>query len=266
MNCKIMILWAFALLACRRPEGVSTSVSSEQVLDSLALESPTSGAIPCGDIPFFQPGTEIVSKDFSKTGQETSAQTIQILNVRQENGFSIAEVQGTVRSLPNGPETQVKFSYRCDGNKLYFDIASMYRTQAKAQDSTFQSAEFVLPLQLKVGESLPDIVSTVRSEQGGRPSSMTITLSNRKVTAKESVTTEAGTWDAFKITNDLQIDMELPGMDAKIKEMIAKMQAETKLISIIWFAPAIGIVKSETYKNGELESGNRIVSIRNLKP
>lgn len=142
----------------------------------------------------------------------------------------------------------------------------MYRTQAKAQDSTFQSAEFVLPLQLKVGESLPDIVSTVRSEQGGRPSSMTITLSNRKVTAKESVTTEAGTWDAFKITNDLQIDMELPGMDAKIKEMIAKMQAETKLISIIWFAPAIGIVKSETYKNGELESGNRIVSIRNLKP
>ncbi|MBB6328246.1 hypothetical protein FHS59_003889 [Algoriphagus iocasae] len=265
MNCKIMIILACALLACGRPEEVATTVQSEKVSDAPELESPVPGSIPCGDIPFFQPGTEIISKDFNKTGQETSAQTIRVLNVRQENGFSVAEVEGTGRSLPTGAETQVKFSYRCDGNNLYFDMASMYRTQAKAKDSTFQSEEFILPLQLKVGENLPDIVSTVRSEQGGKPRSMTITLSNRKVTAQESVTTEAGTWDAFKITNDLKIDMELPGMDANMKEMIAKMQAETKLSSITWFAPAIGIVKSETYKNGELESGNRIVGIRNLR-
>ena len=76
---------------------------------------------------------------------------------------------------------------------------------------------------------------------------MTITLSNGKVTTQESVTAEAGTWDAFKINNDLKIDMELPDMDQNMREMIAKIQAETNLTSITWFAPTIGIVKSGTY-------------------
>ena len=220
--------------------------SSEESLLEKPIEV-TNEVNTCTAMAFFQKGAEILAKTYNKAGVEVSSQLTKVLEVSEQDGFK--------------KETNVTFSYKCNGKSVFFDIASMYRTEAKNKDSSFQSSEFEFPLEVKVGETLPDISSSMESEQGGMKMSMTFTISNRQVEAEESITTEAGTWKCFKISNEINVAMDVPGMDAKMKEMMASMQSENIMTATTWFTPELGVVKTEVYRNGELESTNRIVSI-----
>ncbi len=264
MKHQLFTVWAFALLACANAKPCSDDIQVDKKEKSLQETESKSVAVPCSDMPFFKKGSEIISKDFDQSGKELASQTTQVLEVTEQGGFTIAKVKGIIGEVTSGKETEVNFGYKCDGTAVFFDIASLYRTEANAKDSKFKAGEYSFPLHVQTGEMLPDISSTMETERGGKTQSMTMTISNRKVEGKETITTEAGTWETFKISNELKMDLILPGMDAKMKEMIAQIQAQNQLVAIIWFAPDLGIVKSETYKNGVLEFSNRIVSIKTL--
>lgn len=217
----------------------------------------------CREMAFFQVGAEILAKNYDKNGIETSSQLTRVLEVNEADGFTVAKVEGINREARTNQETKVFYSYRCNGKAVFLDIASMYRTEAKNADDTFQSGEFEFPLEVKVGETLPEISSSMESEYGGKKMSMTFHITERKVEALEEVSTGAGTWQCYRISNELQVEMDIPGMDPKMKEMMVQMQSQNKMTAITWFAPELGVVKSESYKNGELESSNQLVSIKN---
>ncbi|WP_339864847.1 hypothetical protein [uncultured Algoriphagus sp.] len=241
----------------------SKSLDASSSEESL-LEKPikvTKEVNTCTAMAFFQKGAEILAKTYNKAGVEVSSQLTKVLEVSEQDGFTVAKVEGVNTDLMSKKETNVTFSYKCNGKSVFFDIASMYRTEAKNKDSSFQSGEFEFPLEVKVGETLPDISSSMESEQGGMKMSMTFTISNRQVEAEESITTEAGTWKCFKISNEINVAMDVPGMDAKMKEMMASMQSENIMTATTWFTPELGVLKTEVYRNGELESTNRIISI-----
>lgn len=217
----------------------------------------------CSKLIFFQPGAEIEATSYNKEGKEISKQYTKILSVTNEGGFIVANVEG--RDTETGGEqktTTVNYSYKCDGNKIYFDLASMFRTAEKEQDATFESSLIEYPINVKEGEVLPDATGKMSSVKDGKKTSMNFIYKNRKVEGKEDVTTAAGTWSCYKITNSVQVEMDIPGMDEASKEMMKKMQQAMKNTTTTWFSSDFGIVKMEMYMNGKLVSRNEVTAAK----
>ena len=76
------------------------------------------------------------------------------------------------------------------------------------------------------------------------------------------MTTPAGSWTCYKITNRVEVEMDIPGMDERTKKMMAEMTNKMKTTSITWFSPDLGVVKMEMYQNGKLQMKNQIVTIK----
>lgn len=213
-------------------------------------------------MPFFQKGTQVTSKTYNENGEEISSETTTVLEVTEEGGFTIAKVEALV-SRPSSPEaSKVNFSYKCDGKTLYFDVASMYRSEDKNQNPDFESSYFEYPIEMEVGKEFPDMQGTMSSVKAGKKMTMTYHLTNRKAVAKEKVTVPAGSWDCYKITHDLKVDLDIPGMDAKMVEMMKQVQGQNQVTAITWFSPEIGMVKSEVYQNGQLDTRNELFEIK----
>lgn len=215
----------------------------------------------CTAMPFFQKGTEITSKTYNEKGEVVSTEFTRVLTVQEEGGFTIANVEAILSNPAGKEESKIYFSYKCDGKALYFDLASMYRTEEKNQDPDFESTYFDYPINMKVGDIFPDLKGSMSSVKADKKMTMTYHLINRKVEALENIAVPAGTWECYKITHELRIDMDIPGIDPKMAEMMKQMQSQNKITAITWFSPEIGMVKSEVYQNGKLETVNSIFSV-----
>jgi hypothetical protein len=90
--------------------------------------------------------------------------------------------------------------------------------------------------QLKEGNFVMDYEST-----SGLKSSIEISITERKVEGKETVTTTAGTWECYKIS-----------AKNKIVSKIGDTGIPIRMDVIEWFAPGFGIVKTES-KTGKTE-------------
>lgn len=85
-----------------------------------------------------------------------------------------------------------------------------------------------LPSELNVGDQLDNGSITMT---GDIPMTISIQIENRKVEAKESITTPAGTFECYKISYDVN--------------MKTVMNQSSK--GIEWIAKDVGVVKSESY-------------------
>jgi len=96
----------------------------------------------------------------------------------------------------------------------------------------------IFPSDLSVGDELPDASITVSIKSSGvNMFTMTVWITNRKVEAREEMTTPAGTFDCFKMSYDIET------------KMMVKVQSK----AVQWFTEDVGMVKSESYnKNGKL--------------
>lgn len=83
-------------------------------------------------------------------------------------------------------------------------------------------------------------------DNNGLKQSIHMEVTNRKVEARESVTTTAGTWDCYKISYKSKITIKTMGIGMPIN-----------IDGTEWYAPGFGVVKTES-KNG----GTAITSIK----
>ena len=95
------------------------------------------------------------------------------------------------------------------------------------------------PGAMKIGDDLKEAHMQIETETKGMQQSVTLDIINRKVTGKEKVTTPAGTWDCYVITNITKL---------KIKTMGIGIPMNMELTE--WFAPGFGMVKTKS-KYGE---------------
>lgn len=216
----------------------------------------------CGKLIFFRRGAEIEARSYDGGGRVISTQTTKVLKVHTTDGMTVAEVEGT--DVITGGETKVmQYNYKCDGKNIYFDIASMFRTDKKYQDASFESSLIAYPISVTEGESLPDATGSMTSERDGKKMEMKFHYKNRKVGGMEKITTPAGTWNCYKITNTVEVDMDFPGLDEASKKMMEAIKAKTKTVAFTWLAPDFGIVKSEVYSNDKLAHRNEVTAIVN---
>jgi hypothetical protein len=139
-----------------------------------------------------------------------------------------------------------QFSYEvaCGGGEFKMDMRAMGMATPVAGvenvEISIEADDMVFPRNLSVGMTLPDAHMNLKGTMNG----MTImntntTVSNRKVTASEKITTPAGTFSCIVIEEDNA-------------STIMGMNIVTHSKS--WYAVGSGLIRNESYKNGKLES------------
>ncbi len=217
----------------------------------------------CASLIFFRKGVVIEATSYNAEGKEVSKQLTNVLDISEKDGSTIAHVRGEDIQSGSEKKTAMEYNYRCDGKNIYMDIASAFRTMEKNADASFTSTEIEYPISIREGQSLPDVAGTMTAEKNGKKTTMTFQYKNRKVGKMESVTTPAGTWNCYPVSTDVTMEMDIPGMSDKVKEMMKAMQDNMKSSTTTWFAPDFGIVKMEMYQNGKLQSRNEVTKVGN---
>ena len=55
----------------------------------------------------------------------------------------------------------------------------------------------------------------------------------------------------------------MQGLDEQTKKIMDAVKAKTKMSMVMWYTPELGIVRTEMYINGKLNSRTDITAIKN---
>lgn len=136
------------------------------------------------------------------------------------------------------------YNISCSDDGIKIDYNSILPSEIMAQyeemglEMDVSGTDIEIPNNLNVGQELNDANVSVAMNMSGIKMNITVDQTNRKVEKKEGVTTPAGTFECYLITET-----------NTSKTMGATIETNNKL----WLAEGVGMVKQETYKkNGEL--------------
>jgi hypothetical protein len=134
-----------------------------------------------------------------------------------------------------------KGKFKCTGSNVMMDMQMSMPNIPQLQNMKMESegnAFLNYPTSLKEGQTLPDGSFEMKGNANGMDMGLQYKVTDRKVTAKEKVTTAAGSWDCYKITYNMSLSMKMMGMNIPMDLAAAE-----------WFAPGFGVVKTETFKD-----------------
>jgi hypothetical protein len=204
------------------------------------------------DFFFYTKGMKYNLDHYDKKGQLSSSTKSEVLELRKAGDSLVAKVQFQALDAKGKTLTQGVSQFACLNGVLIFDLRSMAANEQAAagfKDASMELRGTALqfPAKLSVGQTLNDgDVSMIFKSGSIQLMKMSTLIKNRKVEALESVTVKAGTYQAYKITYEMEF-----------KSIISR---QMKVVQ--WMAPSVGMVKSENYdKAGKLESWSELSSI-----
>jgi hypothetical protein len=220
----------------------------------LVLSSFTIPGSDCGAFIFFKEGTSTTMTNYDQKDKITSSVKTVFTNVvANASGASVSAHQ-EVFDKKGKPSSTSEFVIKCENGILYFDMKTMLpQQQAEAYkdfEVTVEGVDKEIPSNFIIGSTLKDasVKFKFKTKSGTEMPmmNMTVNVTNRKVEAKEKITTAAGTFDCYKITEDISL----------------KTIVSLKMKSITWFNLENGTIKSESYKeNGKLTGKSELTEI-----
>jgi len=203
---------------------------------------------------FYYPKAEgalLEYKNLDKKDKPTGTSTYKVKEFSEKENSIKATIE--YQSFDNKGKDLGKneFIVKCENGVYSVDMKSFLDAQTMEAYKDLQvditSNNLEMPAGMNIGDELPEgkLIISISSE-GMTMMTMTTTISNRKVEAKEQITTEAGTFDCFKITYTITT-----------KSMIG-MRFEAAQ----WFAEDIGSIKTENYSKGNKISSTILTSIK----
>lgn len=181
---------------------------------------------------------------FNKKGkvENITENTVKVIN--EEDG-EVQAVVGTVLKDKKGKETYSgTYEVFCKDGKLMMDMNSMFNPAMQESFSgyevTIEGDALTFPSDIEVGQDLPDASSEITTATSGIAiATLTLNITDRKVEDKVTVSTDAGTFECYKISQT-----------SNIKMMISRSYS-----TIEYFTEGVGMVRSETYdQRGKLQS------------
>lgn len=139
------------------------------------------------------------------------------------------------------------------GDKLYFDMGNFINKSAFQKDGQIpadvqiKGNNMEIPSNPDPGDVLPDANIEMSMNMGYINMKMSAQVTNRKVEAIEDVTVKAGTFKSYKLTSDVTA---------------TAMGMKVKTNNIEWYAKGVGIVKTEIYDKGKLQSYTELTEIK----
>ena len=200
----------------------------------------------CDDSFFpFQEGVNFEQTSYDKKGKVQGKTLSTVLTA----DASSATVKNVIYDKKDDEVASGDYVIVCEDNMIKFDFSSFVPDEMVDQygdaEMTVEGDFISVPNDLKEGQQLPDGSGTVKINMGGAAAmniTMYMTITDRIVEKKESITTTSGTFDTYKISQNTKVNMKVMGMNR-----------ETESSSASWFAKGVGMVKNENYnKNGEL--------------
>jgi hypothetical protein len=199
-------------------------------------------------------GSGFEMNNFDGKGKATGKLIYKIVNVTSEGSATVLTIE--MESLNSKGKSEMKNTYKmkCDGNTLVLDASSLVSAE---QLKTFENMEMKFtyddieyPGNLAVGQKLKD--ASVKGEGKSGPMSITfkMLIQDRLVASKEKITIAAGTFDAFKITSNMNMETFM-GMSLKYEMNTVSYRAP----GVLWD------LKSETYRKGKLMSYSELAKI-----
>lgn len=126
----------------------------------------------------------------------------------------------------DGKPMTVKYRVIVKDRATYLDLKSMFGAMEGLGGVDASGTAMIIPGNLSVGQTLPDASAQVKAGF----INCIVTMTECKVLAEESVTTEAGTFQCFKVSQ-------------KVNSSVMGIKTEGTTLS--WYAKGVGTVKTE---------------------
>ena len=202
----------------------------------------------CEETSPYKEGMTLEYTNYNKKGKELSVESHSIESVANEDG----NLTIYIRSVED--KEAKDYILKCINGDFYVDMSNYTALQSKDNNSAFKikaTGDFLeFPDNMEVGTVLKDgNIDLAIGDEDNSASIATMSVLNRNILAKDSLTIKAGTFDGYKVSFDYVFQMGI------IKFRGSGME---------WYVKGIGIVKSENYsKKGKLRSFRELTKITN---
>ena len=194
-------------------------------------------------------GTQIVYTLYDGKGKVQGYNQQEIIDITRTKNSVNAVVSGSQTNSKGKVENSASVSLRYHNGNFHVDLLSIMLPkdmQGIDVDAKVSGQDMLIPGKLTPGQTLPDATATfkmkVKSSEGAFDvPSLTFRVFNRRAIQAESVDTPMGKFICFKITQTVEADYPIIGVQ--------------RGTSIIWLGKGMGVVKSEYYDaEGKLAS------------
>lgn len=209
----------------------------------------------CNTLLFFKEGTATTMTSYNDDGKVTgTTKTIYTKVSKTPLGVSVTASQENFDKKGKSA-TKSDYTLKCEKGNLIIDMKMMMPNQQaeayKDMEVTMDGSNLEFPGEMTVGSTLKDaeVKFTVKTKDGMvmPMSNLSVKITNRKIEAKESVTTPAGTFECYKITENTE----------------TKTMFSIKMKNTTWFSQEAGTVKTESYKeNGKFVGKSELTELK----
>ncbi|MBI9056787.1 MAG: hypothetical protein JEZ01_03340 [Labilibaculum sp.] len=196
-------------------------------------------------------GTELHYQMTNAKGKVQGIYSQKMISIKENGGETIYEMLQTHKDPKDSEKIIIKdtISFRCKDNVFYIDMEKYLNQKQmegfKGMEVKITTDDLIYPPNLSPGMTLKD--GSINLEIGNGIMNMTTNILNRKVDALENITTAAGTFKCYKISEDVQSKMGF---------------IKVQLHNVAWIVKDIGTIRSESYnKKGKLDTVTELVKI-----
>ncbi|MEP2278990.1 hypothetical protein [Maribacter sp.] len=204
----------------------------------------------------FYPMNEGVSMEYTnynKKGKVEGVSNYEVIEANHTSGNTTATMAIKLKDSKGKNIYSTSYNLTCNSNTVTLDYESLMPSEMMEQygdmDIEISGNDIEIPNNLSIGQNLKDANVAMKVSMSGINMNMNVDMTNRKVEKKESVTTNAGTYDCYVLYSENRSKM---------------MMVNQVYPSRVWLAEGVGMVKQETYKkNGDVMSSTLLTAYSN---
>lgn len=200
----------------------------------------------CSNYYYLQNNKTVEMTISNKNGKESGKMIYTVSDSKNKGSTTTATINSEFIDAKGKSITKATNNVKCVNGVMQMDmkvfIPAGQQGQIKSGTANASDVYLEYPATMNIGDQLKDGLLNMDYEStSGLKSSIEISITERKVEGKESVTTPGGTWECYKITSNNKITSRIGGIGIPIKMNVTE-----------WYAPGFGIVKTES-KTGKTE-------------
>lgn len=220
----------------------------------MAFPASRAMAVDCSYYLPLVEGTGLKYENYNQRDRLQHTQEIRITSVEERDGAIHARLDARVLDNRNRVQSEVEYGVICSGDVLQIDLQSILNQEVfeayQGMEMQIEGGEMIIPSDLSVGQDLPDSEMHISLRSNGmQMAEMQIKITNRRVTARESITVPAGTFDAYRIEYDTQFETRAMGIPIRSSSKTVEFHAE-----------GLGVIRTEYYNERERLQGYQVLS------
>ncbi|NRB63139.1 MAG: hypothetical protein HRU40_08980 [Saprospiraceae bacterium] len=199
----------------------------------------------CSEYFPFEEGVSMEYKNFDRKDKIQSTIQHTIRQLSTVDGLLTAEISTSIADNDEKNVQEGNFTVTCSDGIFTMDLSQLLPAESMQvmgggeMEMEILGDDFQLPNNPQIGSVLDDAKNTIQFSTGVINMKMELEFTDRKVEARETITTPAGTFDCIRLSYVMNTKMAI---------------VRTSYRNVDWYAEGVGIVRSELYnKKDKLE-------------